>query len=388
MSRPASDDEDGLHNRLYGATRRSADAVVSGSAGFPYLKTMAQAVAQRLALPAQRLGEAVARRSARGCWASSPLTRARVPGRRLRRHRAQPGGIAVWWILALGCLVGAITPALPSRRALVAAALLAALGVWSWIGVATSESAERTLSEVARIATYLGVLLLGLFTLDRRRAPRRCSAWPARSSSSPGSRCCRGCSRSLFPANETGAFLADRAAPAELAAELLERPRRVVRARRPARARPRRRPSQRRGPGARRRRAAGPRAVHRPDDLARRHRRRRARRRGAAVRRAERGRASWLHSASPASRARSWSAPPHSGTSSTRTSRGSAALQQGDELHGCCWSSSGRGAGADGPRAARAHPPARASLDALRGRSWPAFKCRRRGRDPARVVRR
>ena len=81
-------------------------------------------------------------------------------------------GIAVWWVLALGCPgrrdhAGAC----PSRRALVAAGLLAALGVWSWIGVTSSESPERTLSEVARIATYLGVLLLGLMTLDRRRAP-------------------------------------------------------------------------------------------------------------------------------------------------------------------------------------------------------------------------
>ena len=38
--------------------------------------------------------------------------------------------------------------------------------------------------------------------------PSRCSASPARSCSSRGWPCCRGCSRSCFPANETGAFLA------------------------------------------------------------------------------------------------------------------------------------------------------------------------------------
>ena len=44
-------------------------------------------------------------------------------------------GIAVWWLLALGVLVGAVPLALPGKRALVAVLLLTALGVWSWIAV-------------------------------------------------------------------------------------------------------------------------------------------------------------------------------------------------------------------------------------------------------------
>ena len=79
-------------------------------------------------------------------------------------------GIAVWWILALGCLVGVLRTDLPSKRAGVAVVALAALAAWTWLGVSGSESAERTLVEAARITTYLGVLLLALLAIDRRNA--------------------------------------------------------------------------------------------------------------------------------------------------------------------------------------------------------------------------
>jgi hypothetical protein len=167
---------------------------------------MAQAVAQRLALPAQGLGELVPSIAA---WllGFAPVSVLALAGGGYDAIIRSQAGIAVWWILALGCLVGAIKPAFPSRRARVAAGLLAALGVWSWIGLAASDSPERTLSEVARIATYLGVLLLGLMTLDRRRAP---TVLLGVASAIALVACLAVLSRlepGLFPANETGELL-------------------------------------------------------------------------------------------------------------------------------------------------------------------------------------
>jgi hypothetical protein len=116
-------------------------------------------------------------------------------------------GIAVWWIIALGVLAGALRPAMPSRRALVAVALLAALGVWTWIGAASSESSERTLAEAARIATYLGVFVLALLAIDRRHASTVvvgvASAIGLIASLAVLSRL----QPEIFPANETGQFL-------------------------------------------------------------------------------------------------------------------------------------------------------------------------------------
>jgi hypothetical protein len=116
-------------------------------------------------------------------------------------------GIAVWWIIALGVLAGALRPAMPSRRALVAVGLLTALGVWTWIGVASSESSERTLAEAARIATYLGVFVLGLMAIDRRHASTVvvgvASAIGLVATLAVLSRL----QPEIFPANETGQFL-------------------------------------------------------------------------------------------------------------------------------------------------------------------------------------
>jgi hypothetical protein len=68
----------------------------------------------------------------------------------------------VWWIVLCGALVG-VTSLLRSPRAgLVAALLLLAFAAWTALSVAWSESPERTVNEISRVLTYLGVLLLGL----------------------------------------------------------------------------------------------------------------------------------------------------------------------------------------------------------------------------------
>src|SRR5829696_2097008 len=167
---------------------------------------MEHAVARSAALPRTRLGRLG---PAVGAWALgfAPLGLLAFQGGGYDTVVRSQAGIAVWWLLALGVLAGAVRPALPGRRALAAALLLVALGAWSWITVTSSESSERTMAEVARIATYLGFFLLALFTLDRRRAPALVlgvgSAIGLIATLAVLSRL----QPQLFPANETGDFL-------------------------------------------------------------------------------------------------------------------------------------------------------------------------------------
>jgi len=71
-------------------------------------------------------------------------------------------GIAVWWVLLAGVLVGA----LPRRRigatALTALGLLAAFVVWTALSMSWTESVGRTFADLARVSGYLGVFALAV----------------------------------------------------------------------------------------------------------------------------------------------------------------------------------------------------------------------------------
>lgn len=69
-------------------------------------------------------------------------------------------GILVWWGVLLMAVVGLI-PRL-TTLGWVALGMLLAMAAWTAIGLGVSESQERTLAEVGRVATYAGVLVLGL----------------------------------------------------------------------------------------------------------------------------------------------------------------------------------------------------------------------------------
>jgi hypothetical protein len=76
-------------------------------------------------------------------------------------------GIFLWWMVLLGALVG-ILPRRPwRRRAWIAAGLLTGFFAWTWLAKGWSQSEEQTLAETARVATYLGVLVLGLCLMTR-----------------------------------------------------------------------------------------------------------------------------------------------------------------------------------------------------------------------------
>jgi O-Antigen ligase len=76
-------------------------------------------------------------------------------------------GIAVWWIVLLGALVGILPMARIGRAGWVGVGVLGALLAWTALGISWSESSERSVAEVARVATYLGVLVLALATQGR-----------------------------------------------------------------------------------------------------------------------------------------------------------------------------------------------------------------------------
>lgn len=79
-------------------------------------------------------------------------------------------GIAVWWAVLLLALAG-LLPARLGAAGWVAIGLLGAFAVWTGLAIGWSESAERSVLELGRLAAYLGVLVLAI-ALQGRAAAR------------------------------------------------------------------------------------------------------------------------------------------------------------------------------------------------------------------------
>jgi hypothetical protein len=71
-------------------------------------------------------------------------------------------GITVWWLVLIGALIGVLPMARPSRAAWLGLGLLTLFLAWTALSVIWTESSERTFEEVARVAAYLGVLVLAV----------------------------------------------------------------------------------------------------------------------------------------------------------------------------------------------------------------------------------
>lgn len=88
-------------------------------------------------------------------------------------------GIAIWWLLLAGVVVGA----LPRRRlptlAWVALALFAAFVAWTALSLSWTESAERTSADLARVCGYLGAFCLAVFAVGGLNPRRLVSALAA-----------------------------------------------------------------------------------------------------------------------------------------------------------------------------------------------------------------
>jgi O-Antigen ligase len=117
-------------------------------------------------------------------------------------------GVALWWLVLLGAVVGLVPGRLPAR-AWVAVGLLAALCGWTALATTWSESSERTVAELGRTATYLGVLVLAL-AAQGRAAARHLLGGVACAIAAVG--CLAVVSRlepGWFPANDHATFLAN-----------------------------------------------------------------------------------------------------------------------------------------------------------------------------------
>jgi hypothetical protein len=84
-------------------------------------------------------------------------------------------GIAVWWIVLVGAAVGALPTARLPRVGWTGLGLLAAFALWTGLGIGWSESAERSVAELGRVATLLGIFALAL-SVQGREAARRTTA--------------------------------------------------------------------------------------------------------------------------------------------------------------------------------------------------------------------
>jgi hypothetical protein len=79
-------------------------------------------------------------------------------------------GIVLWWIVLLGLLAGALPGARLPRSTWIAVAAFSLFLLWTWLAAGWSQSEERTLTEVARLSTYLGTLTVGVLLLTRASA--------------------------------------------------------------------------------------------------------------------------------------------------------------------------------------------------------------------------
>src|SRR5215213_3472757 len=85
-------------------------------------------------------------------------------------------GIGIWWVLLVGVLVGALPRVGPSRLALIALGLFAAFAAWTALSLIWTESSERTVVDLARVLTYLGIFALVLFVKAPREPQRLVAA--------------------------------------------------------------------------------------------------------------------------------------------------------------------------------------------------------------------
>jgi hypothetical protein len=78
-------------------------------------------------------------------------------------------GILVWWVLLVGVAVGAVSIERIGIPARVVLFIFLALIAWSALSLGWTQSDERTVTELARAVTYLGVFVLALAVQAGRR---------------------------------------------------------------------------------------------------------------------------------------------------------------------------------------------------------------------------
>src|SRR3954452_24311019 len=73
----------------------------------------------------------------------------------------------IWWVIAAGFAIGALPRAQLSRSAILPAAALAGLVLWTLLSLTWTESSERTWTELSRLLGYAGFVVLAWSALNR-----------------------------------------------------------------------------------------------------------------------------------------------------------------------------------------------------------------------------
>ena len=116
-------------------------------------------------------------------------------------------GVALWWIVLVGALVGALPLAHPSRAQLTMLGALVGFAAWTGVGALWSQSNGLTVGELSRLSCYAAVLTLAILTV---RAGARGALVGGVTSAIGAVAVLALLSRlhpAWFPANETAAFL-------------------------------------------------------------------------------------------------------------------------------------------------------------------------------------
>src|SRR4051812_32388623 len=116
-------------------------------------------------------------------------------------------GIALWWVVLAGVVVGALPASRIGRRGWVGIGLLAAFAAWTSLGIGWSESSERSVTELGRVAMYLGVLVLALGLRRPGTARHAVNGLSVAVAVVAGVAVLSRLQPEWFPANETAGFL-------------------------------------------------------------------------------------------------------------------------------------------------------------------------------------
>ncbi len=118
-------------------------------------------------------------------------------------------GIAIWWLVLLAVLVGAVPRRRPGPLACWALGLLAAFVLWTALSLRWTESTEKTAADLAQVASFLGIFALALLSRGRDGARQTVSALAAGICVVAGVALLSRLHPAWFPAaSETGRFLA------------------------------------------------------------------------------------------------------------------------------------------------------------------------------------
>jgi hypothetical protein len=117
-------------------------------------------------------------------------------------------GLLCWWLVVLGALVGTLPRTPPGPAAWTVLGLFGGLLLWTWLGADWSTSAERSLAEAGRVASYAGVLVLGVGLIHRGNLPALLAGLACAIGLVSGLAVLSRLAPALFPADPSKAFVA------------------------------------------------------------------------------------------------------------------------------------------------------------------------------------